>query len=154
MDAPPPDEAAALQQRLAAALRDPASFGPECASVRVIETHISWVYLTGAYAWKVKKAVDFGFLDFTTLESRHRYCEEELRLNRRTAPQLYLDVVPIAGSVARPVVGGAGPVLEWALKMREFPQQTLLPQLLARGELTAAHIDALAAVVARFHADA
>ncbi|HEV2219437.1 MAG TPA: AAA family ATPase [Casimicrobiaceae bacterium] len=151
MDAPPPDGAAALQQRLAAALRDPASFGPECASVRVIETHISWVYLTGAYAWKVKKAVDFGFLDFTSLESRHRYCQEELRLNRRTAPQLYLDVVPIAGSVERPVVGGAGPVLEWALKMREFPQDALLSALLARGALVPSQVDALAAAVARFH---
>ena len=151
MDAPPPDGAAALQLRLAAALRDPASFGPECSSVRVIETHISWIYLTGAYAWKVKKAVDFGFLDFTTLVSRHHYCAEELRLNRRTAPRLYLEVVPIAGSVERPVVGGAGPVLEWALKMREFSQDALLLALLARGALAPAHIDALAAAVARFH---
>ncbi len=154
MDAPPPVGAAALQQRLAAALRDPASFGPECSSVRVIETHISWVYLTGAYAWKVKKAVDFGFLDFTSLESRRRYCEDELRLNRRTAPQLYLDVVPIAGSVERPVVGGAGPVLEWMLKMREFSQDALLSALLARGALAPAHVDELAAAVARFHGGA
>ncbi|MDE2358570.1 MAG: AAA family ATPase [Betaproteobacteria bacterium] len=154
MDVPPPDGAATLQQRLAAALRDPASFGPACASVRVIETHISWVYLTGAYAWKVKKAVDLGFLDFTSLESRHRYCEEELRLNRRTAPRLYLDVVPIVGSVERPVVGGAGPVLEWALKMREFSQDALLSALLARGALAPAHVDALAAAVARFHGNA
>ena len=154
MNAPPPSEAAALQQRLAAALRDPASFGPACTSVQVIETHISWVYLTGSYAYKVKKAVDFGFLDFTTLESRRHYCAEELRLNRRTAAQVYLDVVPIAGSVERPVVGGKGPVLEWAVRMREFPQRALLSEMLARGELTARHIDALAAVVERFHAGA
>lgn len=154
MNASPPTEAAALQQRLAGALRDPASFGPGCTSVRVIETHISWVYLTGTHAYKVKKAVDFGFLDFRSLDARHRYCEEELRLNRRTAPQLYLDVVPIAGSVDRPVVGGAGPALEWALRMREFPQPALLSEMLVRSELTAAHIDALAVTVARFHDDA
>ena len=154
MNASPPTGAAALQQRLAAALRDSASFGPECRSVRVIETHISWVYLTGTHAYKVKKAVDFGFLDFTSLDARRHYCEEELRLNRRTAPRLYLDVVPIAGSVDRPVVGGSGPALEWAVRMREFPQQALLSELLARGELTAAHIDALAATVARFHDEA
>ena len=151
MDAPPPAEAAALQQRLAAALRDPASFGPACTSVRVIETHISWVYLTGTHAYKVKKAVAFGFLDFTTLESRRRYCEEELRLNRRTAAQIYLDVVPITGSVDWPVVDGTGPALEWALRMREFPQQALLSEMLARGDLTPAHVDALAITVARFH---
>ena len=151
MDAPPPAEAAALQQRLAAALRDPASFGPACTSVRVIETHISWVYLTGTHAYKVKKAVAFGFLDFTTLESRRRYCEEELRLNRRTAAQIYLDVVPITGSVDRPVVDGEGPALEWAVRMREFPQQALLSEMLGRGELTPAHVDALAITVARFH---
>ena len=119
--------------------------------MRVIETHISWVYLTGTHAYKIKKAVDFGFLDFASLDARRHYCEEELRLNRRTAPQLYLDVVPIAGTVDRPVVGGAGPALEWAVRMREFPQQALLSEMLACGELTAAHIDALAATVARFH---
>jgi uncharacterized protein len=151
MNAPPPSEAAALQRRLAAALRDPASFGPACTSVQVIETHISWVYLTGRYAYKVKKAVDFGFLDFSTLESRRHYCTEELRLNRRTAAQIYLDVVPIAGRIDRPVVGGNGPVLEWTVRMREFPQHALLSEMLARGELTAAHIDALAGVVERFH---
>src|SRR5512135_3712065 len=111
MNAPPPSEAAALQRRLAAALRDPASFGPACTSVQVIETHISWVYLTGSYAYKVKKAVAFGFLDFTSLDSRRHYCAEELRLNRRTAAHIYLDVVPIAGTRDRPIVGGEGPVL-------------------------------------------
>ncbi|MGE5666868.1 MAG: AAA family ATPase, partial [Betaproteobacteria bacterium] len=90
-------------------------------------------------------------LDFTTVEARRHYCAEELGLNRRTAAQVYLDVVPIAGSVDRPVVDGKGPVLEWAVRMREFPQHALLSEMLARGELTPAHIDALAAVVERFH---
>ncbi len=107
--------------------------------------------LTGAFAYKIKKAVDFGFLDFTTLAARRFFCEEELRLNRRLAPHLYLDVVPITGSVDAPVLGGPGPAVEYAVKMREFPQDELACRLLERGQLGAADIDVLAAQVADFH---
>ena len=117
----------------------------------LIETHISWVLLTGAHAYKLKKAVNLGFLDFTTLPGRRDCCEQELRLNRRLAPAIYLDVVAITGTVDAPVVGGGGPALEYAVKMREFPQAALASHVLARGELTPAHIDALAADVAAFH---
>ena len=140
------------QARLVAALARPAPFGADCEGVTVLETHISYVLLTGRYAYKLKKAVDFGFLDFTTLSARRFFCEEELRLNRRLAPALYLDVVPITGSIDAPVVGGEGPALEYAVKMREFPQDELASRLLARGELAPADIDMLAAKVAQFHA--
>jgi len=140
------------QARLLAALSRPAVFGPGCARVERLETHISCVFLTGRYAYKIKKSVDFGFLDFTTLAARRHFCEEELRLNRRLAPSLYLDVVPITGSVDAPVLGGEGPALEYAVKMREFPQAALASRILARGELSADDIDALAAKVAAFHA--
>ena len=88
---------------------------PECyphpvADIRVIETHISWVLLTGSYAYKIKKPVNLGFVDFSTLDLRRRYCEAELRLNRRFAPELYLDVVPICGDAKAPRIGGDGPV--------------------------------------------
>ena len=126
------------QARLVAALADPARFGPECASVAVLETHISYVLLTGPYAYKLKKAVDLGFLDFTTLEARRFFCEQELKLNRRLAPALYLDVVAITGTLDDPVIGGSGPVLEYAVKMREFPQDALASRVLARNELGAA----------------
>src|SRR5205823_1630153 len=119
--------------------------------VTAIETHISYVLLTGTYAYKIKKAVDFGFLDFTTLAARRFFCEEELRLNRRLAPEIYLEVVPITGSADAPRMGGDGAPIEYAVKMREFPQDALASRLLARGELGAADIDALAATVARFH---
>jgi len=118
----------------------------------VLETHISYVLLTGTHAYKIKKAVDFGFLDFKTLAARRFFCEEELRLNRRLAPALYLDVVPITGSVGAPVIGGAGPAIEYAVKMREFPQDALASALLDRGELGTGDIDTLAAKVAAFHA--
>jgi aminoglycoside phosphotransferase family enzyme/predicted kinase len=142
------------QARLIAALRDPALYGRDCRSVQVLETHISWVLLTGRHAYKIKKAIDLGFLDFTTLERRHHYCEQELRLNRRTAPALYLDVVPITGSPGRPRIGGSGEAIEWAVRMREFPQSALLSEMLSRDELAADHVDRLAAVVAEFHARA
>ncbi len=143
------------QARLVAALAKPphfgARFGPDCEQVTVLETHISYVLLTGRYAYKLKKAVDFGFLDFTTLAARRHFCEEELRLNRRLAPALYLDVVPITGSVDAPIVGGDGIAIEYAVKMGEFPQDALASGLLTRGELVTADIDALAAKVAAFH---
>ena len=123
----------ASQARLIAALTDPAVFGPGCERVRHLETHISHVLLTGAYAYKIKKPVDLGFLDFTTLAQRKLYCEQELRLNRRLAPAIYLDVVAITGSVDRPVIGGDGPVVEYAVKMREFAQEALASRMLAAG---------------------
>lgn len=149
-DSNPPS--AAAQARLIAALAAaPAVFGPDCTHVRVLETHISYVLLTGRFAYKIKKSVNLGFLDFTTLERRLADCQQELRLNRRTAPSLYLDVVVIGGTIERPVLGGDGPVLEYAVRMVEFSQERLASRLLRRGQLTAVDIDALAATVAAFH---
>ena len=121
------------------------------APTRVLETHISYVLLTGAYAYKIKKAVQFAFVDFRTLEARRFFCEQELKLNRRLAPGLYVDVVPITGTEHAPVLNGEGPAIEYAVKMREFPQDALASALLERGELGAADIDALANTVADFH---
>jgi len=119
--------------------------------VEMVETHISWVLLSGEYAYKIKKAVDFGFLDFSTLAQRRFYCHEELRLNRRLAPQLYLDVVPVCGSVAAPILGGTGEAIEYAVKMRRFPAAAQFDAMLAHGMLEPAHIDALADKIASFH---
>ena len=141
----------AAQAKLVSSLRDAAISGAVEKSVALIETHISYVLLTGQFAYKIKKTVELGFLDFSTLAARRFYCEEELRLNRRLAPKLYLDLVGITGSVEAPVLGGTGPVIEYAVKMREFPQEALASRALARGELSAADIDALAAKVAAFH---
>ena len=143
----------AVQAKLVSALRDAIS-GVGGRHAFLIETHISYVLLTGQFAYKIKKAVELGFLDFRSLAARRLDCEEELRLNRRLAPKLYLDVVEIKGSVEAPALGGAGPVIEYAVKMREFSQEALASRMLARGELSAAHIDALAAKVAAFHQSA
>ena len=122
--------------------------------VRCLQTHVSWVLLDGEYAWKLKKPVRLGFLDFTGLDARRQACEDELRLNRRLAPQLYLDVVPLRGRPSAPRVGGRGPVFEHALRMRQFPDDALLGRRLAAGNLDGATIDRLGARLAEFHLQA
>ncbi|MBM4208241.1 MAG: aminoglycoside phosphotransferase [Gammaproteobacteria bacterium] len=120
-------------------------------SIRVVETHISWLILTGQYAYKIKKPVDFGFLDFSTLAQRRVYCEEEVRLNRRLAKQIYLGVAAIVGSAENPKVYGKGATLEYAVKMRQFSGGQLLSDLADRGELGIDIIDQLGVTLAHFH---
>ncbi len=135
------------QQRLVEALLAPGYFS---GTPKLEETHISWVLLTGRDAYKIKKSVDLGFLDFSTLALRRFYCDEELRLNRRFAPELYLDVIAIGGSVEQPVLGGE-PILEYAVHMRRFAQSRIMDRLLARDLITPEHIDKLAEIIANFH---
>ncbi len=138
-------------ERLIAALREPARYAHAVRRVELLQTHISCVLLAGDYAYKIKKPVNLGFLDFSTLAARRHYCEEELRLNRRTAPALYLDVLAIGGSASAPVIGGGGAAIEYALRMRRFDQDDLLDRMARRGALAPAHIDALARSLAAFH---
>jgi len=140
-----------MQLRLVRALQHPQWYPHAAKNIRVIETHISWVVLAGEFAYKIKKAVDLGFLDYTKLAARKQYCAEEIRLNRRTAPELYLDVVALGGAPDAPVFGSE-PAFEYAVRMRRFAQDELFDRLLARDELSPCHIDRLAAVIARFHA--
>ena len=139
------------QAALIKALLDPRRYDPPVDAVDLIETHISFILLAGAYAYKIKKAVALGFLDFSTLEKRRFYCEEELRLNRRFAPDLYLDLVAIGGTPARPVLYASGSILEYAIKMARFPQEALLDRMLEAGGLTPQLIDGVAAEVAAVH---
>lgn len=131
-------------------LEDPSAYPHPVRAIRHLETHISHIFLTGKFAYKIKKPVNLGFLDFSTLEQRRFFCEEELRLNRRLAPELYREVVPIGDGPGRYSDGVAAPV-EYAVKMREFPQSSRFDHLLARGTLDAWQIDALADRVAAFH---
>lgn len=135
-----------------AALQDPRCYPHAVDRVELIETHISRIFLAGDYAYKLKKPVNLGFLDFSTLQARRHYCAEELRLNRRTAADLYLEVVPVAGTLDAPRIGAGGPAIDYALKMRRFPQEALADRLAARGELGPAQIDAMAMAIAGFHA--
>ncbi|MDZ7590476.1 MAG: hypothetical protein U5L05_07205 [Rubrivivax sp.] len=132
-----PDLACTASAELVASLR-------RRLGARVVETHVSWVLLDGRYAWKIKKPVKLPFLDFSDLATRARLCFEELRLNRRLAPALYVDVVPIHGTPAAPRLHGDGPAIEYALRMHQFPAGALLSEQLAAGTLQPGHLDRLA----------
>jgi len=149
-------EAAAKPPLIRALLADPECFDHPVSHVQLVETHISWVLLTGKYAYKIKKPLDLGFLDFTTLELRRQACIDEVRLNRRLAAKFYLGVAAITGNPDAPRVNETdsklpGKPIEYAVKMRQFPVDATLDRLDERGELGTAQIDLLAARLARFH---
>jgi aminoglycoside phosphotransferase family enzyme len=118
---------------------------------RLVETHISCVLLAAADAYKVKKPVRLGFVDYTGIDARRRFCEEEVRLNARLAPGLYLGVVRITGTTASPAIEGDGPVIDYAVHMRRFPDGALFSRKLQDGSLAPAHVDALADRLGTFH---
>ncbi len=146
--------------KLIEALSRPDAYPHPVDAVEVHQTHLSVVFLAGPYAYKIKKPVNLGFLDFCTLEKRKHFCDEEVRLNRRLAPHVYLGVIPVsavptAGEGPRTPVsplpsggegpgvrgyrfGGAGPAIEWAVKMKRLPAEATLENRLQRGEVTAA----------------
>lgn len=137
---------------LAAALQRADAYPHETARIRLCETHISWVFLTGAFAYKVKKPVDFGFLDFSTLDKRKAFCEAEVALNRRFAPTLYLDVVPVVETADGVRVGaGAGTVVDWAVRMRQFPDGAQMDERLRAGAAQAADFAGFADYLAEVH---
>jgi uncharacterized protein len=136
-------------------LLDPTAYPHPSEDPRLLETHISWVVLTGPFAYKIKKPVRYDFLDASTLELRKHYCEEELRLNRRLAPELYLDVVPIAlvHGRLRVNVSGAEPI-EYAVRMRQFDTREVLTHLIDRQDVRPQEIVELARLLAHSHSDA
>jgi uncharacterized protein len=139
------------RRSLPEALRDPRCYGPGVDEVRLVETHISWVFLTGRYAYKVKKPVKLPFVDFSTLKLRKRFCDEELRINRRFAPELYRRVVPIGGTLAAPRIGRT-PAFEYAVQMLEFPSDARLDRQLAANRVPRAAFAELGARLAELHA--
>ena len=141
----PQDEAFAL-------LSDPATHGG--AQVKRIDTHAASVFLAGERAYKVKRAVRFPFLDYSTLAKRKAACEAELAVNRPFAPQLYLRIVPIARTDAGLAVGGAGEPVEWAVEMLRFDENATLDRLAEHGKIDLALADRLARVAAAAHAKA
>ena len=137
--------------RLIKSLQNPDIYPHPVSKIEVIETHISWLILTGDYAYKVKKPVDFGFLDFTSLAKRQHYCEEELRLNQRLAPDIYISVVTIGGTEDNPELGVENDIIEYAVKMQQFNTDERLDLLLACQRFEASWIDTLAEQIAEFH---
>ena len=139
----------------AADLTRPDAYQHRPARVDLIETHISWVFLAGDLVYKVKKPVDFGFLDFTTLDKREFFCEEEVRLNRRLCPDLYLGVRPVSrGPEGRLVIGAEGERVDFAVEMRRLPDNALMTERLDAGQVGPDTMDAIAGLLADFHRDA
>ncbi|MEJ2180909.1 MAG: AAA family ATPase [Gammaproteobacteria bacterium] len=119
--------------------------------VQLIETHISWILLTGNIVYKLKKPVDLGFVDFTTLEKRRHFCFEELRLNKRLAPELYIDVVTITGDADSVNVNGDGPIIDYAVRLNQFDLNNQFDILISHHKLSLDHIKELASIIADFH---
>lgn len=120
--------------------------------IRLLQTHISFVLLTGNYVYKLKKTVNFGFLDYSSLEKRRHFCQQELEMNQRGAAEIYLEVLPISQQGEGFVLGSSDNIVEYALKMRQFPQENLWTSLFDRGELSDSHVEELGRTIARFHA--
>lgn len=149
------ESAESSAQRVLAAMERPGTYPHPVERIEHIQTHISHVFLAGGYAYKLKKSVDLGFLDFSSLESRVHFCREELRLNQRLAPEVYLDLWGLVEGPGGPRLtpldqAGAG-LLEPCVRMAEMPQDRLMSRLLARGEVAEADVRALAALLAGFY---
>jgi aminoglycoside phosphotransferase family enzyme len=135
------------------AMLNPESYPEPTGKIDLIQTHISFVFITQNYVYKVKKPVNFGFLDFSTLEKRRIYCQKELELNKRLCPEIYLQVVPITKAQTLKI-DGEGEAVEYALKMKKLPQDRIMTQLLQEGKVDKKVIDEIARIVAKFHSEA
>ena len=115
------------QNEVVDALMKPEAYDEDPGTIELVQTHISFVFLTSKFVYKVKKAVNFGFLDFSTLDKRRFFCEKELQLNRRLCPDIYLSVVPINKSDVIKL-NGEGETVEYAVKMKRLPQDRIMTQ--------------------------
>lgn len=136
------------------ALLNPAVYPDKPREVEFIETHISLLFLTGNYVYKVKKPVDFGFLDFTSLEKRRYFCDREVTLNRRLSPGIYLGVIKITHDQDRISLDGKGEVVEYAVQMKQIPEELLMDKLLEKGRVTFQMIEAVSEKLVKFYFDA
>ena len=141
------------QKQVVEALLNPQAYPEEPGKTELIQTHISFVFVTEKFVYKMKKAVNFGFLDFSTLDKRRFFCEKELELNRRLCPDVYLEVVPINKS-NQIKIKGSGETIEYALKMKRLPQEKIMTDLLKKNQVDEKTIDKLAEIIANFHSKA
>ncbi|GAB4294227.1 MAG: bifunctional aminoglycoside phosphotransferase/ATP-binding protein [Desulfuromonadia bacterium] len=135
-------------------LLDPSAYPEPTGRVELHQTHVSYIFLTDSHAYKIKKSVNLGFLDFTTLEKRRFFCNEEVRLNRRLSPHVYLGVVPIIRRDRRVIVDGEGEPFEYAVKMVRLPAERMMDRLLEEGLVTRREMEQVAETIARFHQSA
>jgi aminoglycoside phosphotransferase family enzyme len=141
------------QKQIVEALMKPEAYGEDPGSIELVQTHISFVFLTKNFVYKMKKAVNLGFLDFTTLEKRHFFCAKELELNRRLCGDMYLEVVPINKSDGIKIKG-EGETIEYAVKMKRMPQEKMMSKLLEKNMVDDRLVDRIAKIIAEFHSKA
>ena len=132
-------------------LKKPEVYGPDIKYVKLLQTHISYVVLTGKYAYKIKKPVNFGFLDFSTIEKRKFFCEEELRLNRRLCPDIYVDVVSITESNGDLKINGDGKIIDYVVKMKEFSQEKIMRNILSKHDIDVEVFDKISDILVNFY---
>ncbi|MEA2039063.1 MAG: gluconokinase [Thermodesulfobacteriota bacterium] len=136
-------------------LQNPDSLPDKTKNVSVVQTHISTVFVADDFVYKVKKPVNFGFLDFSTLEKRHYYCNQEVKLNRRLARDIYIDVLPVTfDGKTYTMIDSEGEAVEYAVKMKRVPDENLMKSVFERKELGKDHLKTIADVLARFHSNA
>ena len=139
-----------IQKQIVEALMKPEAHKEELQQVELKQTHISYLFLTKKFVYKVKKSVNFGFLDFSTLEKRRFFCEKELKLNNRLCAEMYIEVVPITKSeIIR--IGGKGTIIEYAVKMMRIPEEKIMTRLLEEGKINKKIINQLAKIIFEFH---
>jgi aminoglycoside phosphotransferase family enzyme len=142
-----------VQKQVVEALMKPEAYDEDPGKIELVQTHISFVFLTKNFVYKVKKAVNLGFLDFTTLEKRRFFCEKELELNRRLCGDMYVEVVPINQSNTIKIKG-KGETVEYAVKMKRIPQEKMLSELLRKNKVNKELIGGIAKTIADFHSKA
>ena len=142
------------QPALVQALRKPAIYPHNPQNVELVQTQMSFLFLTGDYVYKVKKPVDLGYLDYTTLEKRRFFCQQEIELNRRLCPEIYLEVVPIVSSRGQIHLGGEGEIIEYAVKMKQLPGERMMDKLLPLDLVTGEMLARVAEKLAEFHSKA
>jgi hypothetical protein len=146
--------ASAITPYILESLHNPSAYPVQTRTVELIQTHVSWLFLTDTHVFKVKKPVNFGFLDFSTLELRSFYCLEELRLNRRLCPDIYEQVIALRETDDGAVFFGDGKVIEYAVMMKRLPADRMLDRLVDSGAISLKEIETVALEISRFHADA
>ena len=141
------------QKEVVEALMKPEAYDEDPGSIEMVQTHISVIFLTQNLVYKMKKSVNFGFLDFTTLEKRRFFCQKELKLNRRLCGDMYLEIVPInkADTIK---IKGKGETVEYAVKMKRMPEESIMSKLLEENKVDVKLVDRIAKIIAEFHSKA
>lgn len=133
------------------ALKKPEAYDSPVKEIRLIQTHISWVFLTGDFVYKIKKPVDFGFLDFTMLEKRLKFCKRELEINQMFSPEIYIDVLPVNKFDHMIKINGPGETIDYAIKMKQLPQENLMDRLLDKNLIETKTIDKIVDILIDFY---